>query len=521
MKNSALILKPFIKAAILIGMAALWILFAPVQFGGQASYVMIAGASMEPELRWGDLVINRQAADYHVGDVVTYQHPIVGPVIHRIIEKSSNTYTLKGDNNTWIDSYKPSSDEIIGKAWIPIPSAASVLYELRKPAWLSLLSLAIGFTFLVTLTQNNDVKKPQDSTIRGKKRDTLSPSLSALVDGWAFPLATILLASILLGVAAFSRPMMQKVLEDIPYAHHGNFTYQGTGAPGVYDKGRIETGDPVFHSLASTFNVTFEYTLTSPASATSHGRYRMILQVSEPNGWRRETELVPSTQFSDSGFIATATIDLIYVQSLVQELEAMTGFKRLPYDVQIIPIIVSEATIAGHTIVEQFSPALHFKLDDYQLYLDGTNPFDEESDLLNPVQDGTQSEYRLVPATLTILGLDLQVETARWITTIAGLTALIGLVVTFYPIILSWKIGESNQIQLRYGDQMLEVKTLPKVKAGHITEVSSFSDLLKIANTKDDLILHHASKGLHTYMLQTDEGAFRYNLQEEVEEVGG
>jgi hypothetical protein len=342
-----------------------------------------------------------------------------------------------------------------------------------------------------------------------------------MADGWLFPLATILLGSILLGLYAFSKPMTQMVQEDIPYEHQGEFSYQAEGAKSVYDEGKIETGDPIFHSLATSFDVTFDYSFSSPAANTTSGRYRLILRVSEPNGWRRETELVPSTRYSGNSFSTSATVDLTYVQSIVQELETKTGFKRLPYDVRIIPIIASEALIAGHPIVEQFSPSLNFKLDDYQLYLDGANPFEEESDSLKPVQAGMQPDFHLVPATLTILGLDFQVEVVRWIAGIAGIATLIGLGAILYPVIRSWQESESSRIKLQYPDRLLEVEKLPKIKAAQTIDVSSFSDLIKITQTVDALILHHEQKGTHTYLLQMDEGAYRYNLQDELEEDGG
>jgi signal peptidase I len=502
----------------LIGMAALWILFAPTQFGGQASYVMIAGASMEPELRWGDLVIARKAADYHVGDVVTYQHPIVGPVIHRVIEKSSHGYTLRGDNNDWIDSYQPVNDEIIGQAWIKLPSAARVLYELRTPQGLFLLSIAIGFMVLATALPNKTTDNPIGSNMKLKKTGVNIQALSALVDGWLFPILTILLASTLLGFFAFSKPLMQMVQVDIPYEHEGKFSYQATGSESIYDYGKIETGDPIFHSLETVFNVNFDYSFTSDAEATSNGKYRLVLVVSEPNGWSRELELVPFTPYSNNGFSTSATINLADVQSLIETLELRTGYKQSPFDVRVVPIVISNATVAGHPFVERFSPSLDFKLDDYQLYLNGTNPFETDSDPLEPVEAGMQPDFYLVPNTLNILGLSFTVETARWVAGIVGSISLVGLGFILRPMIQSWRKNESNKIALQYPSLLLEVEKLPKIKTAGIIQISSFPDLAKIAESMDALVLHHAAQGKHTYILQTDEHTYRFTVEDELEE---
>ena len=143
------------NALIVVLMAAIWVLFAPVQFGGTATYVIVAGASMEPALHQGDLVIARGSSTYEIGDVTAYQHPQVGPVIHRIVERAGPYYTLKGDNNDWIDSYEPIDTEILGRSWLHIPGAAEKLLWLRTPLGLSLLSLTVGFMFLITITKNN------------------------------------------------------------------------------------------------------------------------------------------------------------------------------------------------------------------------------------------------------------------------------------------------------------------------------------------------------------------------------
>ena len=55
-------------------MVAIWVSLAPVQVGGQATYVIVAGQSMEPNLHYGDLVIVHRASRYQVGDVVVYQN---------------------------------------------------------------------------------------------------------------------------------------------------------------------------------------------------------------------------------------------------------------------------------------------------------------------------------------------------------------------------------------------------------------------------------------------------------------
>ena len=133
----------FLSAIALAGVAAAWLLFAPVQVGGQAAYAIISGNSMEPGLHRGDLVVLRRTSDYQVGDIATYRHPTLGPVIHRIVAVSDGRFTFKGDNNTWLDSYQPTQAEMIGRFWLYAPSAGRIVEQVRQP-WAAALLVALG-----------------------------------------------------------------------------------------------------------------------------------------------------------------------------------------------------------------------------------------------------------------------------------------------------------------------------------------------------------------------------------------
>ena len=120
-----------------------WTIFAPLEVGGKVKYIIIDGTSMLPDLVNGDLVVVREESYYEVGDVVAYNYPGIGTVIHRIIEIQGDKFFLKGDNNTWIDGYSPTVDEIYGKLWIHIPGAGKIILKLKEPVFFALL-IGIG-----------------------------------------------------------------------------------------------------------------------------------------------------------------------------------------------------------------------------------------------------------------------------------------------------------------------------------------------------------------------------------------
>lgn len=121
-----------------------FLLFAPVDIGGAASYVTVEGTSMEPNLRAGDVVMLVERRSYHVGDVVAYRsQSLAGAVvIHRIIGIDAGRFVTQGDNNDFIDEYRPIAPDVLGEQRLRVPRAAWAIDIFRTP---------IGFGSIVVL----------------------------------------------------------------------------------------------------------------------------------------------------------------------------------------------------------------------------------------------------------------------------------------------------------------------------------------------------------------------------------
>ena len=81
------------------------------------------GAGFSPRRIWS--CCSRRAT-IRSGDVATYRHPTLGPVIHRIVAETDGRFIFKGDNNTWLDSYQPTQAEMIGKLWVYVPRLGGI-----------------------------------------------------------------------------------------------------------------------------------------------------------------------------------------------------------------------------------------------------------------------------------------------------------------------------------------------------------------------------------------------------------
>jgi signal peptidase I len=142
----------FISGLLLVLLATVWDIFAPLPLGGQASYVIVNGNSMEPGFHLGDLVIVHSAPSYAIGDEVVYRDAdLKRYVFHRIVGQDLDHFLLQGDNNTWVDSYHPTAGEILGKDWINLPGVGKAITWLRTPTILAVIVALIGTIFMVVI----------------------------------------------------------------------------------------------------------------------------------------------------------------------------------------------------------------------------------------------------------------------------------------------------------------------------------------------------------------------------------
>jgi signal peptidase len=150
------VLKRIAFAFPVLAVGVLWfVLLRPSFVGGPASYVVVAGDSMEPTLSSGDLVVLRHQRTYHEGDIVAFRVPegelAEGAiVIHRIVGGSAEEgFTTQGDNKERPDLWRPRPADIMGKQWLHLPRVGGLLAFLRQPLLLASLAGGVGmFTVL-------------------------------------------------------------------------------------------------------------------------------------------------------------------------------------------------------------------------------------------------------------------------------------------------------------------------------------------------------------------------------------
>jgi signal peptidase I len=133
-------------------------IFAPVQVGGQVGYIIVSGNSMLPNFQFDDLVLTWADSAYQLGEVVAYHDPILGGIVfHRIIAIEGSNYQTQGDNNSWLDLYRPTQEDIIGKAWLHLPGLGEYVLLLNQPGPFTLIVTA--FVLMIFLPSYSSSKR--------------------------------------------------------------------------------------------------------------------------------------------------------------------------------------------------------------------------------------------------------------------------------------------------------------------------------------------------------------------------
>lgn len=430
-------------AFVTVLLVATWLVLAPTNLGGQTAYVIVSGTSMEPLFHRGDLVVLRQTGDYEVGDVVTYQNPDYGPVIHRIIAEDGERYVLQGDNNSWEDYYRPEESDILGKTWIHLPGIGKAIQPIRTPKGMAIAGGLLGVMIVMSifpkkieqaeLIEEQVEKVNEIEEVEAVEPESHPPSplifqvpaqLDELKGDMLFLSAILAIAFGILLISAFKKPVTTTAIEEVEYQHTGSFNYSAVAPEGIYDSEQVQTGEPVFLQLTDQVLVIFDYQLQTREAADLMVTYSLDAQVSDQTtGWKHTIELHPTTSFDVEAVTVSGILNLREVDAIIQNMQAQTGVERKLYSIAFIPHIAVTGLVGGQPIYEEFSPALMFHLDEYQMWV----AEDSEGDPFLPVQAGTLERTYIIPNTMSILGLKLEVTSARWIASIVLILSLGGM----------------------------------------------------------------------------------------------
>ncbi|HTX92591.1 MAG TPA: DUF5305 family protein, partial [Anaerolineales bacterium] len=481
-------------------------------------------------------------------------------IIHRVIGTDLDRYIFKGDNNAWTDTYEPTRQELVGKLWFVLPGAGQTVRWLRNPLIMAVIAGLVGvvlMTFVIGDQKRNGKKKmkkthdnaqtkgigawlkglfPWAERRLGTEKNRQDGSSEAIVlsagtegrprdrqpggnfrtqaeafEMLFFVLGFLFLAFLILGIFAFTHPLLQKVPNDLTYQQKGVYTYTATAPGGVYDTPAVLTGQPIFPKLTCLLNLRFDYSLAGNQFQDVQGTHQFVATISEPRtGWTRILPLESVTSFTGNAFTAQTTLDLCQVESLVATMEKITTINPGVFNLVIDPNIEISGKIAGQALSATFQPALPMQFDAVQVYLYRSDP---SQDPLNQSQDGLVKSTKMIPNTLPIFGWKPEVGKMR---TLAAGGLGISLALLLAMGLTVWAAIRQDQhavIQVKYAPMLVDIQDAPLDPATPVVEILSIDDLARIAERENAMILHTLDGVLHAYYVQGDRMAYRYGLK--------
>lgn len=531
---------PFTSAMWLVSMAAIWFLFAPIPMGGQSAYIMVNGNSMEPDFHLGDLVIVRQSESYAIGESVVYQNRDLGSknVFHRIIDIQLGHYTLQGDNNDWIDAYRPTRDEIIGKLWVHIPRGGLLIQKMRSPLVMAILAGLIGYLLIISFLPERRKGKNRMKNISFRQR---LASIKEKLIGWhqkhivsnwnsfrqrppklpeisdnlleavIFTLGLVAFISLILAIVAFTRPGSRVTQIEHSYQQTGSFSYSANASGDVYDSKKIQSGDPIFPKLNCYVGVKFHYALIGNRLEDVKGSYQFAAIVSDPEtGWNRSLPLGEAAGFNETEFDDFFPLDLCKIETLTQTFEEKAGAQPFSYVVTISPQVSISGSVEGYEFQDVYERGLMFRYDRTQFYIvrdeNIIDPFDQSV-------TGFLTEENREPNIVSLLGIKAQVPALRLISLIALILSAVGLALLWQNLQKLSGRDQEEFIRVKFGAQLVEIRKTNFGTGTTMVDVSTIDDLAKLAELHNGMILHHGREGGHVYYVRGDGITYRFDLK--------
>jgi signal peptidase I len=497
--------KTTIGAGLLAGLLlAAWLFFAPPQIGGSTGYAVLYGVSMEPHLHRGDLVLTRSEAQYDVGDVIAYRSPTLHrTVLHRIVARDGNRFVTKGDNNDFLDPDHPSAGDVVGKRWLRVPGAGTLLLRLRSPAALAIIASLL----LLSLAGGGLASR--------RRRGRETPAIPSLSSGTALQLAAaVAVAAGILAALAFTTAPTRTVQQPGAYELVGTFGYSGAARKGsIYQQPRLASGDPIFFGLVHAVSVRFGYRLDSRLPFLGRSSSRLDAVLTDGKGWRRRFVLQPWSSARGSVGTLRGRLD---VDALRRDLRRFEAAVRSGggYTLTVQPRVAVKGTILGQSVREYFAPALALRVDDTRIWLDsaGSSGAGQPASTLERSKSGTLPGFE--PNSIRISKLTLPVRATRRGSAIVLALAVLSLLVLLWRRLAGRKGEEPVRIAARYGDRLVPVEHGIADATGLAVKVSSFESLVALADHYEEPILYEQRGRLHLYAVRHGGAVYHYGAPE-------
>lgn len=151
--------------------------FLPIP--GNYKIFTVQSGSMEPSVKVGSLIFVKKAAEYNVGDIITFKNG-KNMVTHRLIEKKGSgpdeTFVTKGDANEEADPEATSPQNVFGKAFFTLPYVGYPIGYAQTRVGFILLVIVPSVIIIYEELVNIKLEVLKKFKHRKKKKEGVGPS---------------------------------------------------------------------------------------------------------------------------------------------------------------------------------------------------------------------------------------------------------------------------------------------------------------------------------------------------------
>jgi signal peptidase len=512
-----------------ITFAAWFITLRPAFLGGPAGYIIVSGRSMEPTLWTDDLVITRTQSSYQVGDVVAFRVE-GGNVIHRIVGGNGvGGFEMKGDNNGWVDEWRPTIKDIVGKQWLEIDGAGSYMTKLREPRW---FATVIAGMASFTIIGGNEVRKRRrggrqmlrqlrSNDVKGAGASSNGPLAAP---GWAVAgLGVAGVLALALGVAAFvalrtpetkTRNVVQAKWENTANFDYSLVTAPSTlyptgligpvsAAPAVNGQSPDVASPPIYTKGVRRLDLGFRYALSSDLPPAVRGELSadLLIKAQGEGGWTKTSQLLAPLAFEGATAQTRFVVDFDPVQNIIETIEKETGFAPSAYDLVITPRVAIIGKLGAQAIEEVYAPAFTLKYSKTTITADSALRRSEPKSIGAPVVE---------PQNVSFFSIDLSVPNARLIYGGATLVALALAALFAAVVFLGVGQDEATQVRTRYGMKLVPVTESQNTTSNRV-QVARLQDLAVLASRDGKIIFNQKLPNGELYFVPDGAVTYEYS----------
>jgi signal peptidase I len=490
-----------LRVVVLIGTFGLVAGALALGFSGQFATVVTHGVSMNPLYYEGDLVVVAERPSYHIGQPVAYHRPGHSDVVlHRIVGGDASGYIFQGDNNPAPDPTNPPHEQLAGAAVLHVPQGGVWLDRLTSPTTLAFLAFGLLATGGTAVSRRRRQRRRTVSQHAARTSQRNGRSLSGLPH-WATTIAAaagvVGVLGLALGVPAWTAstapttPGAGTTTNDAGQSMTFSYTASVPESP-AYDDTTVTAPQPIFRKLTDTVDVEYSY-------EGDPGTVAVAAELSTASGWHSTVPLGTPKTFTEDSYTGTVSLDLKALEKRAFAAAEATGIPASQLDIAVVPTVTAPGSKA-------FAPELALALTPLQLTLVG----DKSALSVGDTTPAATAEASATAPTLSFAGREIPVSTARTLSVVMAIAALLAALVVGVFARMSAPATESAAIHRRYAQMLVQVQPMPTPPGRPVIDVVDFATLAKLAERYELLILTWSRSDVETFVVQDQGTTYRY-----------